>query len=46
MNIKLDVPVGKFREFTSEELKELNILLADSTKVSNPARPQNRRNRR
>ena len=46
MNIKLDVPVGKYREFTAEELKELNMLLADSTKVSNPTNPQNRRNRR
>ena len=46
MNVKLDVPVGKYREFTDEELKELNILLADSTKVSNPTNPQNRRNRR
>ena len=43
MNIKLDVPVGKYREFTAEELKELNILLADSTKISNPSSPQNRR---
>ena len=24
MNIKLDVPVGKYREFTKEELLELN----------------------
>ncbi len=46
MNIKLDVPVGKYREFTTEELKELNVLLADSTKISNPTNPQNRRNRR
>ena len=43
MNIKLDVPVGKYREFTSDELKELNTLLADSTKVSNPKRDSNRR---
>ena len=46
MNIKLDIPVGKYREFTAEELKELNILLADSTKISNPNRDLNRRNRR
>lgn len=38
MNIELDVPVGKYREFTSEELKELNKLLIDSTKTSNPKR--------
>ena len=46
MNIKLDVPVGKYREFTADELKELNILLEDSTKISNPKSPQNRRVRR
>jgi len=46
MNIKLDVSVGKYREFTASELKELNILLADSTKVSNINRSLNRRRRR
>ena len=46
MNIKLDVPVGKYREFTPEELLELNKLLADSTKTSNPKKDQNRSNRR
>lgn len=45
MNIKLDVPVGKYRNFTAEELKELNKLLVDSTKTSNPNRGLNRRNR-
>jgi len=33
MNIKLDVPKGKFREFTKEELKELNQLLEKSSKT-------------
>ena len=33
MNIKLDVPVGKYREFTKEEIKTLNTLLEDSTKT-------------
>ncbi|WP_452226082.1 pseudouridine synthase [Lacinutrix cladophorae] len=33
MNIKLDVPVGELREFTPEELKELNALLEASTKT-------------
>ncbi|MCL4162718.1 UNVERIFIED_CONTAM: hypothetical protein GTU68_038041 [Idotea baltica] len=33
MNIKLDVPIGEYREFTSEELKELNLLLETSTKT-------------
>lgn len=35
MNITLDVPVGKYRELTPEELKELNNLLSESTKVHN-----------
>ena len=33
MNIKLDVPIGKYREFTTEELFELNILLENSSKT-------------
>lgn len=33
MNIELDVPVGKWREFTAAELAEMNRLLSDSTKV-------------
>ena len=33
MNIKLDVPKGKYREFTKEELKELNKLLEKSSKT-------------
>ena len=33
MNIKLDVPTGKYREFTKEELEELNRLLESSSKT-------------
>jgi 16S rRNA U516 pseudouridylate synthase RsuA-like enzyme len=33
MNIKLDVPTGKYREFTKEELLELNRLLKKSSKT-------------
>jgi len=33
MNIKLDVPTGKYREFTKEELSELNGLLEHSSKT-------------
>ena len=33
MNIKLDVPTGKYREFTKEELLELNKLLENSSKT-------------
>ena len=33
MNIRLDVPTGKYREFTKEELVELNRLLENSSKT-------------
>ena len=33
MNIKLDLPKGKYREFTKEELIELNRLLENSSKT-------------
>ncbi len=33
MNIKLDMPLGTYRELTKEELKELNVLIQDSTKT-------------
>lgn len=33
MNIKLDVPVGEYRELTKQEFEELNQLLSDSTKT-------------
>ena len=33
MNIKLDVPLGKYRNLTKEELIELNILLENSSKT-------------
>ena len=33
MNIKLDVPTGKYREFTKEELSKLNTLLENSSKT-------------
>ena len=32
MNIKLDIPTGKYREFTKEELLEINRLLENSSK--------------
>jgi len=34
MNIKLDVPTGKFREFSQEEISELNGLLKNSLKTN------------
>ena len=33
MNIKLDIPEGKYREFTKEELSKLNVLLESSSKT-------------
>jgi len=33
MNVKLDVPVGKWRDLTTAELKEINNLVADSSKT-------------
>ncbi len=33
MNIKLDIPTGKYREFTKKELLELNELLKNSSKT-------------
>ncbi|KGG03009.1 Ribosomal large subunit pseudouridine synthase F [Prochlorococcus marinus str. MIT 9321] len=33
MNIRLDVPTGKYREFTTEELLKLNRLLENSSKT-------------
>ena len=33
MNIKLDVAVGKWRDLTNAELKEINYLIADSSKT-------------
>ena len=35
MNIKLDVPTGKYREFTKEEIFKLNSLLEESSKTFN-----------
>ena len=35
MNISLDIPTGKYREFTKEELLELNKLLENSFKTFN-----------
>tara|TARA_B100000242_G_scaffold190678_1_gene137316 strand:- start:343 stop:1068 length:726 start_codon:yes stop_codon:yes gene_type:complete len=33
MNIKLDLPTGKYREFTTKEIMELNRLLENSSKT-------------
>ena len=36
MNIKLDVPIGEYRELTKEEFNELNQLICDSVKTYKP----------
>lgn len=36
MNIKLDMPIGKYRELTNDEFLNLNKLLADSSKTFTP----------
>lgn len=36
MNIKLDIPVGEYRELTKEEFTELNNLLQESVKSYDP----------
>lgn len=36
MNVKLDIPVGKWRDLSPSELKEINRLVADSLKTYNP----------
>jgi len=33
MNVNLDIPVGKWRDLTEEELTEINHLVADSSKT-------------
>lgn len=33
MNVHLDIPVGKWRDLTEKELKELNYLVSDSSKT-------------
>lgn len=37
MNIKLDIPLGAWRDLTKAELKEINRLIADSSKTYDPA---------
>jgi 23S rRNA pseudouridine2604 synthase len=34
MNIHLDIPVGKWRDLSENEMTELNALIADSSKTS------------
>ncbi len=34
MNVKLDIPLGKWRDLTAEELKEIHRLVSDSSKTN------------
>ena len=43
MNIKLDVPIGKYRTLTVEEMSKLNLLLEDSSKTFIPKPIKKRR---
>ncbi|CAH8283899.1 23S rRNA pseudouridine2604 synthase [Mariniflexile fucanivorans] len=43
MNIKLDMPLGEYRELTKEEFKELNKLLDNSTKEYKAKAPRTNR---
>lgn len=40
INISLDVPIGKYREITSEEMNELNRLIGDSSKTEEASLPK------
>lgn len=44
MNVKLDIPVGEYRELTKEELIDLNTLIKDSTKSYSPKGKERHRN--
>jgi len=40
INISLDVPVGRYRDLTSAEIKELNKLISDSSKTEEASLPK------
>lgn len=46
MNIKLDVPIGQYRELTQEEFKTLSALIADSDKTFEESQNTLRKNKR
>lgn len=39
MNIELDLPIGKYRELTEDELNQLNSLISDSSKTEEASLP-------
>lgn len=40
MNLSLDVPLGKYREITKEEMNTLNLLIGESTKTEEGSLPK------
>jgi 23S rRNA pseudouridine2604 synthase len=42
INISLDVPVGRYRDLTDAEIKQLNELIAPSSKTEEASLPKNR----
>jgi len=46
MNIKLDMPLGNYRELTKEEFKTLTKLISESTKTYDPDQLSPRKSRR
>ncbi|QYJ67373.1 23S rRNA pseudouridine(2604) synthase RluF [Flavobacterium litorale] len=45
INISLDVPVGRYRDLTATEIKELNALIAPSSKTEEASLPKAQTNR-
>jgi 23S rRNA pseudouridine2604 synthase len=46
INISLDIPVGRYREFTDAEIKELNQLIEPSSKTEEASLPKSEPTRR
>ena len=46
MNIKLDMPLGQYRELTKEEFKTLSDLISESKKTYDESQPSKRKNGR
>lgn len=46
MNIKLDMPLGQYRELTKEEFKTLSDLISESKKTYDESQPSQRKNGR
>jgi 23S rRNA pseudouridine2604 synthase len=42
INIKLDLPIGKYRNLTPKEMEDLNALISDSSKTEEASLPSNK----